>query len=72
MVRVLAVLFVWRHGEIVDTDEPHAVVHTTLRGIGFEREQFGTWAIYYLDEWLPPWEAGLVAYGGRVPEPDGG
>lgn len=41
------------------------------RGIGFEREQYGTWAIYYLDEWLPPWEAGLVAYGGRVPEPDG-
>ena len=41
------------------------------RHLPFERERHGVWAVYFLDRPLTPWDAGLVAYGGRVPAPEG-
>lgn len=35
-------------------------------GIGFEKHRFGVWTVYVLDAWLPPWRAGLTAFGGRI------
>lgn len=35
-------------------------------GIAFEKHRFGVWTVYLLDEWLPPWRAGLTAFGGRI------
>jgi hypothetical protein len=38
------------------------------RGIAYEKHQFGVWSVYLLDGYLPPWEAGLLVYGGPVTE----